>query len=183
MSLHSKKLRYRKGGVDYAVNLYTTATEVGSNYARVRIGDTDLYAKLGPASDPQAGHLRVRKGDVDYAYLFEALDELPTGFIGMFTGSCPDNWTRETEFDDTFIRGASSYGGTGGVTGHTHTYGIPSAVSNQYATMTRYRWEDGGSDRGYFKHAHTHSYPSVNATTSSSDNQPPYIKIVFCRKN
>jgi len=182
MSLHSKKLRYRKDGVDYAVNLYTTAAEVGSNYARVRAGGTDLYAKLGITSDPMASHLRIRKGDVDYAYLFEALDDLPTGFIGMFTGSCPDGWTRETEFDDKLIRGASSYGGSGGVTAHTHTYSIPSTVSSQYGTLTNYRWVDGGSDGGHWIKEHTHSYPGVNITTSSGTNQPPYTKIVFCRK-
>lgn len=182
MSLHSKKLRYRRGGVDYAINLYTTAAEVGSNYAQVRADGVDLYAKLGPTSDPMASHLRVRKGGIDYAYLFEALDDLPSGFIGMFTASCPDGWTRETEFDDKFIRGASSYGGTGGVTSHNHTYDIPSTVSSQYANLTNYWWKDGSPEIGHFIWEHTHSYPGVNVTTSSKDNQPPYIKIVFCRK-
>lgn len=182
MSLHSKKLRYRRGGVDYAINLYTTAAEAGSNYARVRVSGVDLYAKLGSTSDPQASHLRARKGGVDYAFLLEALQPLPTGFIGMFAGACPSGWTRETQFDNKFIRGASSGGATGGVTSHNHTYDIPSAVSNQYTTLTNYRWISEGTDTGYFKKEHIHAYSGVGVNTSSSDNQPSYRKIVFCRK-
>lgn len=180
MSLHSKKLRYRRGGIDYAISLYTTAAEVGSNYAQVRADGVDLYAKLGSTSDPQASHLRARKGGVDYAFFLEALDELPTGFIGMFTSAtCPSGWTRETAFDDKLIRAYSSYGGYSILTTHTHSYDIPSAVSNQYTTLTSYRWLD---TPGYFQEEHTHSYSGCSVTTSAGNHMPPYKKIVFCRK-
>ncbi len=183
MSKSSKKLRYRRGGKDYAISLYTTSAEVGSHRARVRVGNADLYAKLGSASDPNASHLRIRKSNTDYAFLFEALEQLPTGFIGMFSGSCPSGWTRDSAFDNRFLRGASSYGGTGGAAAHTHTYSIPTVVSSTFTDLMNYRWLNDSGTAGNFKREHNHTYSVASAvTTTSTDNQPPYRKIVFCRK-
>src|SRR3989337_77917 len=50
---------------------------------------------------------------------------LPTGdkMVVVFNVSCPAGWTRVSAWDDKFLRGASSYGGTGGSSGtHTHSY-------------------------------------------------------------
>lgn len=43
-------------------------------------------------------------------------------FVGIFnTHVLPSQWVRDDSFDDLFLRGAATYGGKSGATGHIHT--------------------------------------------------------------
>ena len=42
------------------------------------------------------------------------------------TGNVPAGWSYESGFDNKFIRGSNTYGGTGGSNIHTHTVSSPS---------------------------------------------------------
>jgi hypothetical protein len=46
---------------------------------------------------------------------------LSTNLISMFNVAAPTGWTRFSALDNTFPRGASTYGGSGGSATHTHT--------------------------------------------------------------
>lgn len=106
---------------------------------------------------------------------------LTSGMIAMFTGSCPPGWTRFSEMDGRFPRGAVSYGATGGWPSHSHgpagdhSHGMsgPSASDE---------FEDNGDSGAADWHTHTihsaglHSHPEAN-------HLPPYLDIVFCKKN
>jgi hypothetical protein len=106
----------------------------------------------------------------------------PAGIILVFQASCPSGWTRFTALDDKFVRGASGYGATGGGT-HSHGLNPASATLASSGMATGAVRDDVGSPVGDSQEAHTHGYDR-GATTSSSDNPlPPYIAVIFCKKD
>lgn len=120
----------------------------GGGIARVKAG---LDANKGSVSGSGWVYYAT---DTNYFYIanngsWVRIAGAPSGMIAMFlandlSGNCPPGWTRVTELDGKFPKGAPS--GTtslasGGSASHTHTY---SAVP-----------------------AHTHAVPAVSATTST----------------
>ncbi|MDD4382433.1 MAG: DUF2341 domain-containing protein, partial [Candidatus Dojkabacteria bacterium] len=95
-----------------------------------------------------------------------------TGMITLFDATVPSGWTRFSALDSYFPRGASSYGGTGGATTHTHTYnsgttGIcATANSNLYGS---------GMTAGAGGHSHAWSAGSLDA----ANNMPPYKTVIW----
>ena len=69
MAESTKKIYYRRAGATYSIKTYTTIAEVGSEYIGINIGGTNYYAKIGPASDPNASSIRVQKGGATKAVL------------------------------------------------------------------------------------------------------------------
>ena len=57
----SPQLHYRKSGTAYAITLYTSATDVGSNKFGTRSGGTAYYIPLGLSGDVGATSLHIRK--------------------------------------------------------------------------------------------------------------------------
>ncbi len=102
---------------------------------------------------------------------------IPSGMIAMFDTSCPSGWTRFAALDNRFPIGASSYGETGGSTSHSHSYGGTTAsVGHTHRVtggtfMSGYAFDDTS-------HAHTYS-----GNVSPSSNIPPYLNVVWCKKN
>lgn len=91
--------------------------------------------------------------------------------VMLFADSVPSEWVLYTSAYNKFLRGASSGGGTGGSSTHTHTFSAGSATSGNSSVVG-----GGGSlsDRavGY----HTHSVNAVSGIVSGSEsNNPPYI--------
>jgi len=84
----------------------------------------------------------------------------------------PYGWTRFTDLDNRFARGASSYGGTGGASTHTHTVTI--GTGGPSSTQQR----DGGCT-SVPSTTHTHS---CTATTSTQSNLPPYRNVIFAQR-
>ena len=92
----------------------------------------------------------------------EGLTTVPTGgqFVGIFIGAgvvCPTGWTRWAAADGVFLRGAATYGGTGGASTHTHT-GVNAHSHGLGAASV-------GSAGG-----HDHSAWSLVATTGGAHN-------------
>ncbi len=161
---------------------------------------------------------------------------IPSGMIAIFDTSCPVGWTRVAAFDSKFLRGADTYGGTGGSETHKHSINPPS--TNTSPDGSHYHSIDppntSSSDQStnhthginfskqYVKSAqdgspievvtnidspsqgistnHTHSIniAAFNSAAAGShshtvdinvfdseeaNNLPPYIDVVFCRKD
>ncbi len=57
MPLHTKKIYYKQAGVVRRVDLYTQASDVGTDPIRLMDGTTPVYAATGPVTSQQAsGH-------------------------------------------------------------------------------------------------------------------------------
>jgi hypothetical protein len=72
---------------------------------------------------------------------------IPAGLIAIFDTSCPSGWTRFSALDNRFIRGAASYGATGGSNTHSHTVDGPtnSAGSHTHNINSAGTHDHGGS--------------------------------------
>ncbi|OGZ23899.1 MAG: hypothetical protein A2896_03065 [Candidatus Nealsonbacteria bacterium RIFCSPLOWO2_01_FULL_43_32] len=117
---------------------------------------------------------------------------IPSGMIAMFDTSCPAGWTRFAALDNKFPQGAATYGGTGGASTHTHGYtdkmlGTPGGAGPQISSSGSACGEygsriftveiiPGGGDG-----APTCS--SASRTTGSGDNMPPYLNVIWCKKD
>ena len=120
---------------------------------------------------------------------------IPTGgkAIVMFNVSCPTGWTRVTAFDSKFIRGASSYGGTGGSNTHSHS----GTSSHSHTGVGNHDHSTSGiqasgalqSGSGYGAYGTTtgsggaHAHPAAGSGISTSNNVPEYVDVLFCSKD
>jgi hypothetical protein len=140
---------------------------------------------------------------------------VPAGMIAMFDRECPDGWTRYTEMDRRFPRGALQAGELGGEEEHAHSFDITARTSKDGAhihmlamdeeiTVDPGSWGHVGIYKGHlqaFEHdgkdrskapqakavtdqdgAHDHMI-SVQGESGTSNSLPPYLNLVFCRKD
>lgn len=107
--------------------------------------------------------------------IFCSYDSLPnlisTNDIAIFE-TLPSGWTRNTTYDNRFMKGATSYGTTGGGS-HNHTMSSTTSVKSR----------DGGivgiyPYGSYIWPAPGHSH-SIGGSTGSSDPLPPYRTQIF----
>jgi len=164
----------------------------------------ELKIEIADLKAMTEGDLVVAASQIQISSLSELVASeagIPTGgkFIGVFTVSCPDGWTRVTALDSKFMRGATSYGGTGGGT-HSHT-GV-----NSHGHTT-----DGEGDHGHSYHSgggpfvlgaglnavldsgsgnttggggsHSHGVNDAGSGLSNETSEPPYVNVVFCSKD
>jgi hypothetical protein len=124
---------------------------------------------------------------------------VPSGAIIIWTDStCPDGYTRVSELDGRFIRGASSYGETGGSDRHRHGGSIGSVGDHRHRySGTTSSWvsnEDhfrtGDDDGADDPHYHTYSGTTDPAGSHShslsiddANNVPRYMNVVFCKRD
>jgi hypothetical protein len=175
----AKKLYYKKNEVEYSINLYDSTTDVGPNYLTVKVDNNLAYAKCGPFDDMVASDLTVKMSDTIYAVLSSNLVDLPSGYIAMFESSCPSGWTRETAFDNSFLRGASTYGGTGGGDTHTHSY----TTGNVNTSTFNANNQQVKNTVTYSYTGNHYHYKTIEADSTETSSLPPYLNIVFCRKD
>lgn len=185
MTAISEKLKYRKSSVTTEITLYDDTGDVGSDYLSLQVGAATVYAKLGLISDPQATDMRARKGDTTYAVLLEALEELPSGFMGFADAACPSGWTQKTStnWDDEFLKGGSSYAAATGSHSHNHSYNPGNRTSTTTTTVV-YHQSTGSGPLGFqssAKHSHIVNIDSVNSDTI--DHQPPFAQFIMCEKD
>lgn len=140
---------------------------------------------------------------------------IPSGMIAMFDRECPDGWTRYTEMDRRFPRGALQAGELGGGEDHTHSFDITARTSKDgihihmlamgeeivvdpgtwgYVGILKghlQAFEQAGKDRTKAPRAkavtdqdgaHDHMI-SVQGESEPSPSLPPYLNLVFCRKD
>jgi hypothetical protein len=102
---------------------------------------------------------------------------LPAGIITFWDGSPPNSWDNLSEtsqpFHHRFVRGATSYGATGG--SGTHTHSNHTITSSTPSASLSSRSSGGGADA-----AHTHNVSISNVSTES--NLPPYIDTVIAQQ-
>ena len=138
---------------------------------------------------------------------------IPPGLIAMFDQGCPSGWTHFSPLDDRFPMGASAYSGnpagsaaiTGLTTGeagahaHTvnsHTHAAGSLMANNDNEYDCQLKSAGGDCRPYAQHKHSIS-GDTGASSPGTDIQgehthnissdgywrPPYLGVVFCKKD
>jgi hypothetical protein len=174
-----------------------------SAYALGSLGDFNVAQNLSVNGNAVVnGNISVGGTDVK-SYL------VPPGAIMMFAGGCPGGWTRFTALDGRFPQGSDTYGNTGGSPTHSHTvnshtHSVSGTTSNASLTgsITTYNGNfqvtDGqceiglGSQASLFpptsssQHNHNMSLtsgPPSDRGTDSQSNIPPYLNVVWCRKN
>ena len=103
----------------------------------------------------------------------------PSGIIMAFDDSCPTGWTRFTALDSGFVKGKAVYGATGGG-GHTHSFDPPAV--NTSASSDDFN-SDPGSGVNAAEDGHRHSVDRPSTTSTSTNPNPPWIGVVFCKKD
>ena len=110
---------------------------------------------------------------LDMVYCVNPDLNIDSGMVTLFT-STPSGWTRFSALDSRFARGASSYGGTGGATTHTHT------TTGGYTTgASGTRTDSPGGGVGAGNHTHT----TANGSTGAGNSLPPYLDMVYAAKD
>ena len=110
---------------------------------------------------------------IDYNDPAMANGEQSSGnFILFNTSSCSGNWAFNSSMDNRFPYGASSYGGTGGVSTHNHegTKNINSSNPSHNRTCR------DGPNGSHSWHLHP-----ISLTINSASNLPTYKNIIPCQ--
>ncbi|MBM3230317.1 hypothetical protein FJZ22_01520 [Candidatus Pacearchaeota archaeon] len=89
-----------------------------------------------------------------------ALGGIPSGAIIMFNMTCPSGWTRFSALDGKTTRGAATYGGTGGSDVHAHDVSVQTTNSDK-------SWRT----------------PITHVTVLPSSSWPPYLNVIWCKKD
>ncbi|HUV72454.1 MAG TPA: DUF1349 domain-containing protein [Clostridia bacterium] len=93
---------------------------------------------------------------------------IPPNVIGIFdTTSLPSDWTRYSALDGLYLR-ANGDNLTGGTQAHSHSVSVTSSTYSSDLTDTGKNGECANN------HSHT-----ISGSTSSVNNQPPYVNVVF----
>ena len=99
----------------------------------------------------------------------------PADEINIYDNTCPTGWTRVSAFDDKYLRGQDTYGGTGGANSHDHTHSLSvSAYPGENET------DNSPATRTCLAEQHVHS---LSGTTSENNSEPPYIEVIFCKRD
>lgn len=94
---------------------------------------------------------------------------IPSSMISAFE-TTPSGWTRYSALDGRFPRGASTAGGTGGVSTHAHTTGGG--------------YVGGTTSTDDFRNGTTpvvrqHQHSTSAGSTAAADNIPPYLDVIY----
>lgn len=131
-----------------------------THYHAVSSGTTALSSHIPPYLDMIFGQTNAQAAP-------------PAGLIALTDVLPPLGWTRFSALDNKFPRGASVYGGTGGVATHTHSV----TLSTGGPSSTRCGLS-GSQAGGKYNHSH-----SCTATTDAQSNLPPYAMAIFAKRN
>jgi len=103
-----------------------------------------------------------------------------SGMIAMFDGDCPAGWTRFSALDGRVPQGGATYGATGGAGSHTHDVDPPDTDTGTETGLTAAGCFDTTAGSLKF-HKHVVDIPLFSSGSSSS--WPPYLTVVFCKKD
>lgn len=139
-------------------------------YQPARINHTHSFSDTTNSADHTPPYL-----DMIFCSASAPISLLPTSFVVFYNASVPSGWTRFTSLDNRFPRGAASYGGTGGLSTHTHSNESVTTGGPSILTKVRYNGSALASST-----THTHTF---TLTFGSANNLPPYLDIVAMRPN
>jgi len=141
---------------------YFNASGAAANYALITGS-----GNVGIGTSTPGYKLDV-SGDVNYSgALREDGVEIFSGMIAMFDTACPTGWTRFTALDGRFVRGAATYGTTGGSDTHSHGISTYTTASGNQSANHNHSYDD---TTGNASVGHTHD---VSGTTGT-DNPNHY---------
>lgn len=97
---------------------------------------------------------------------------IPAGAIALFDASVPSGWTAYAALNGVYLR-TDTNTSTGGSATHSHTFSATSGTPSSGLVFTSEDLSSGvvGATTG-----HTHT---VNGTTATASNLPPYVHVVF----
>ena len=108
---------------------------------------------------------------------------VPTGgnFIGMFNAACPTGWTTVTAFDDKFLVGKATYGGTGGAAAH-NSHSMSGVIAHSHSEGSLSVGSTGSHGHNYFSPGSNQSSVFVSggatavtgSTSSTMDGSPTH---------
>jgi hypothetical protein len=146
------------------------------------------------------GNTHDHSGDAGDGSLYALL---PQGIILIADAACPSGWTRVSAFDGLFVRGASSYGGTGGGGTHSHSH-LHTVSSHGHDQMrgTQNQVIDAGTRVAAAAFANSvmsqsggggtaweilsgflGEAPALGTNAATATVTPAYINVIFCKKN
>lgn len=163
-------------------------------------------------TDAAAGRVLTSDASGNASWVAPSTDGVPSGAILLFDAACPAGYTRFVALDNRFPRGNSVYGATGGAESHvhtasgssgnagdhSHTFSGTTASSGSHNHATTMNTFAGGAvsavislaDAGAHDHTYSGSTASVLAhshtvsvSVDSSGNLPPYLNMIYCKKN
>ena len=124
---------------------------------------------------------------------------VPAGAVVIWdqSGECPAGYTRTNAFDARFFRAGAAAGGTGGSATHAHdmahTHTLGGHTHSGTTSASTGISSAGGASSGAADDGHTHNFttgvpsgPSGapdNPNTGAASSLPPYIDVLFCRKD
>jgi hypothetical protein len=159
----------------------TTGTQSATTTGSSDLGGTGTIAlahtHTGSATSGSGTHTPLYR-DVILAKA-DADTTVPSGMLAIWDATPPAPWSvvsgTSAAFDARFLRGAASYGGTGGAATHSHSnLAIP--VSTISAT------ENADSVGGGFVSSGSHTQ-NITVSLAATNNLPPYLDVIIARYN
>lgn len=118
--------------------------------------------------------------DVDFAS--NASDtSLPVNTIMMFTVLPTYGWTQFSSANGKYLRGNTTYGGTGGAATHSHTDCTFATAAT--GTASTYSIGTAGSGLYYGNNNGGHKHSMATGSFSAEDNAPPYVGTILATRN
>jgi hypothetical protein len=169
----------------------TTSTHITAAVWNAQIADNMAFL----------GNTHNHDGDPGDGSLYALL---PQGIILIADANCPSGWTRVSAFDGLFVRGASSYGGTGGGGTHTHShthtsgyhahdqnadaqsYVVDAAkivVASSYEVSADMSQGSAGASHYSMGSGFLQKSLTLGTDAAAGTVLPAYIEVIFCKKN
>lgn len=145
----------------------------GTQVSAAAAGHTHTVSTTSQGANHEPPYIEVILGEID------ADGTPPVGMVSMWTEDVPAGWINVSSdetapFSGRFVKGAASYGVTGGSLTHSHsdTAGVVTSIANTP--------EDGQS--GAFGASVNHTHIVDVTDFSDEDHLPPYLTVVFGKR-
>jgi len=176
MAQSSHYLYIRRGGQNYAINLYTASSDTGTPAFTYRLSGANLFAKIVDTTDSRASYLRARVSSVIKAVASTALKYIATwtqfGSVGVpdpaNPGTVTTSYSVTVDYNILYSTGSlynvkivwTPYGDNGS---SSASVSIDGTVYTLNSTTTYYRLSTG-----------THTIVLYGVLTRSGGSDPSY---------